>query len=425
MGGLMGKRFGASDFVKNVFTIFTGNVIAQSIPFLMEPVLARIYSPDDFAILAVYMAVANLFSIIATGRYELAVMLPKEDRKAVNIIGVSILISFVISVLSLLVILFFNKYICTILQCPEVSDYLYLVPLSVLSVGWYQTFNYWNSRKKRFRNVTYAKTSQSVFNAGTATGLGYAGVGPSGLVVSQIIGQFFGLFPLLFSFLKHDRKMLKEIDKNEMKAVAVEYQDFPKINSLHAFCDILKQSGEVFLLSYFYVKEKVGLHSRTLRLLFAPSSLIGSAIGQVFYQKASVCYQEGEDMQRLVKKVIGGLALVAVPAFAVVALWGDDLFAWFLGEPWRQAGEYGQLLTPWLFLNFITSPVSQIPLIVKRQGTAFAFSLAGHALYLVAIVIGGLYQNIKLGFIVLSGLQTVYYTILIIWLIKISGIKNE
>ena len=422
--GRLSKRFGSSDFVKNVFTIFTGNVIAQAIPFLMEPVLARIYSPDDFAILAVYLAVANLFSIIATGRYELAVMLPKEDRKSANILGISILISFAISLLSLIIILLFNRYICTILQCPEVSKYLYLVPLSVLSVGWYQTFNYWNSRKKRFRNVTYAKTSQSVLYAGSATGLGYAGMVPSGLVFSQIIGQFFGLFPMLFSFLKHDRQLVKEINRQEMKSAAVEYQDFPKINSLHAFCDILKQSGEVFLLSYFYVKEKVGLHSRTLRLLFAPSSIIGSAIGQVFYQKASVCYQEGEDLQKLVKKVIGALALIAIPAFAVIALWGDDLFAWFLGEPWRQAGEYGQLLTPWLFLNFITSPVSQIPLIVHRQGTAFAFSLAGHSLYLIAIVIGGLFQNIQLGFIVLSCLQTIYYTILILWLIKISGIKK-
>ena len=181
----------------------------------------------------------------------------------------------------------------------------------------------------------------------------------------------------------------------------------------------------MFLLSYFYVKEKVGLHSRTIRLLFAPSSIIGSAIGQVFYQKASVCYQEKGDLQKLVKKVMGGLLVIAVPAFAVIALWGDDIFAWFLGEPWRQAGEYGQLLTPWLFLNFITSPVSQIPLIVNRQQKAFAFSLLGHSLYLVAIVIGGLYSNIKLGFVILSCLQTVYYIILIVWLIKISNVKNE
>ena len=217
--------------------------------------------------------------------------------------------------------------------------------------------------------------------------------------------------------------MSKSITKTEIKEVAIEYQDFPKINSLHAFCDILKQSGEVFLLSFFYVKEKVGLHSRTLRLLFAPSSIIGSAIGQVFYQKASVCYQNNEDLQSLLKKVLVRLTLISIPVFSIVAIWGGDIFAWYLGEKWRQAGEYGQLLSPWLCLNFIISPISQIPLIVNKQKQAYLLSLLGHSLYLLAIIIGGLFQNIKLGFILLSCFQSIYYFGLVFWYFKIAKKK--
>lgn len=418
------KSYLASDFIKNAFTIFTGNVIAQAIPFLVEPVIARIYSPSDFAVLSVYLSVANLFSIIATGRYELAIMLPKEDKKAINLIGVSIIISLVVSVLSFAIVAIFNSQICTILHNDDVSTYLYLVPLSVLSVAWYQTFNYWNTRKKRFKNVAYSKTTQSVVYSAASIGLGTAGFIPSGLMISQIGGQFCSTIPLLRSFFKNDRKELKNISKEEMKTIAYTYRDFPKINSLHAFCDVLRQSGEVFLLSFYYVKEKVGLHSRTLRLLFAPSAIIGSAIGQVFYQKAAACYQEDGDLQKLVKKVLLGIALIAIPAYSIIAVWGDDLFAWFLGEPWRQAGEFGQLLTPWLCLSFITSPISQIPLIVQKQKAAFLLSLVGHALYLLAIIIGGVNHNIELGFILLSSFQTVYYIFLIVWLIRISKIKH-
>ncbi len=419
------KSYFASDFIKNVFTIFTGNVIAQAIPFLVEPIIARIYSPSDFAVLSVYLSVANLFSIIATGRYELAIMLPKEDRKSINLIAVSIIISLVISCLSLLLMAIFNSQICTILNNEDVSSYLYLVPLSVLSVAWYQIFSYWNSRKKRFKNVAYSKTAQSTVYAGSSIGLGYAGFTSSGLITSQIGGQFFAIIPLLRSFLKNDRKQLKSATVSEMKEVSYEYRNFPLINSLHAFCDVLRQSGEVFLLSYFYVKEKVGLHSRTLRLLFAPSAIIGTAIGQVFYQKASVCYQEKGDLQKLVKKVLFGIACMAVPTYLVVALWGDDIFAWFLGEPWRQAGEYGQLLTPWLCFSFIVSPISQIPLIVNKQKTAFLLSLLGHSLYLLAVIIGGINHSIELGFILLSSFQTMYYILLIGWLLKISKIKHD
>jgi O-antigen/teichoic acid export membrane protein len=411
-----------SEFARNSLTIFSGNVIAQAIPFLAEPVLARLYQPADFAVLAVYLSVANLFSIIATGRYEMAIMLPKEDKKAVNVLGLSVLISIGVSVLSFLIVWIFNARICKILNNEDVATYLYLVPLSVISVAWYQIFNYWNSRKKRFKNVMFSKTTQSVTNV--LINLGFA-IKSLGLVMGQFLGYLFGSFVLLFSFLRKDKDKLNQISRNDMKEVAVQYQDFPKINSIHAFGDVLKQSGEVFLLSYFYFKDKVGLHSRTLRLLFAPSSMIGSAVGQVFYQKASETYQNGGDLRGLLIKVLKTMALIAFPVFLTVALFGDDLFAWFLGEPYRMAGAYGRYLAPWLFFNFITKPVSQIPLIVSKQKKAFLISILGHTMYLSAVIIGGLNKNILLGFILLSIFSTLYYIGIILWFIKISSIKKS
>ncbi len=421
MSNLFKTKF-SSEFVRNSLTIFSGNVVAQAIPFLAEPFLARLYQPEDFAVLAVYLSVANLFSISATGRYELAIMLPKEDKKAVNVLGLSVLISIGVSVLSFLIVWIFNSRICKILNNDDVSTYLYLVPLSVISVSWYQIFNYWNSRKKRFKNVMFSKTTQSVTNV--AVNLSFA-IKSLGLVMGQFLGYLFGSFVLLFSFLRKDKDQLSYISKNEIKEVAVKYQDFPKINSIHAFGDVLKQSGEVFLLSYFYFKDKVGLHSRTLRLLFAPSSMIGSAVGQVFYQKASETYQNGGDLRGLLIKVLKTMALIAFPVFLTVALFGDDLFAWFLGEPYRMAGAYGRYLAPWLFFNFITMPVSQIPLIVSKQKKAFLISILGHTMYLSAVIIGGLHKNILLGFVLLSIFSTLYYVGIILWFIKISSIKKS
>ena len=412
----------SSEFARNSLTIFSGNVIAQAIPFLAEPLLARMYSPADFAVLAVYLSIANLFSIVATARYELAIMLPKEDRKAVNVLGLSVLISFAVSALAFVVVLLFNANICKILNNEDVSSYLYLVPLSVLSVAWYQIFNYWNSRKKRFQNVMFSKTTQSVSNVSVSLALAVKSLG---LVMGQFLGYLFGSFVLIFAFLRKDKDKLSMITKKEMKEVAIEYQDFPKINTIHAFFDVLKQSGEVFLLSYFYIKDNVGLHSRTLRLLFAPSSMIGSAVGQVFYQKGTETFHNGGDLRALVIKVLKIMALIALPVFLMVAIFGDDLFAWFLGEEYRMAGYYGRYLAPWLFFNFITMPISQIPLIVQKQKTAFLFSICGHSLYLLAVIIGGLNNNILLGFTLLSIFSSTYYLIIIVWFIKISGIKKS
>jgi len=408
----------ASEFTKNTFTIFSGNVIAQAIPFLCEPILTRIYTPADFAVLAVYLSVANLFSIIATARYELAIMLPKEDRKAINVLGISLIISLIVSALSFLIVCFFNANICKILNNDDVSTYLYLVPLSVLSVSWYQVFNYWNSRKKRFYNVAASKSVQSIT---TISGnIGMAFLKSLGLILGQIIGYFAGVVMLCFTFLRRDKNHLKNITKQEMKETAIVYQDFPKINSVQAFGDVLKQSGEIFLLSSFYLKTQVGLYSRTLRLLFAPSAMIGSAVGQVFYQKASETYRQTGNIRKLSFQVLIALACISLPFFIIVFFWGDTLFAWFLGEEYRIAGIYGKYLTPYLFFSFIVSPISQIPLIVNKQKKALLLSWIGHTVYLSAIILGGIYRNILLGFTFLSIFASIYYLVLIIWLLKIS-----
>lgn len=412
----------SSEFIKNTLTVFSGNAIAQAIPFLAEPLIARLFTPSDFAVLALYLSVANLFSIIATARYELAIVLPKSDKKAINIVGISVIISLIVSIVSLIIVWVFNTKICRILNNEEVSSYLFLVPLSTLSMAWYHIFNYWNVRKKQFKNVAYAKSGQSISTIGVNIGL--ASFKSAGLILGQIFGYFFGMLIMLFKFLQKDRKQLKEITPSEMKSVAKTYQDFPKVNTLHAFCDVLKQSGEVFLLSFYYAKEQVGLHSRTIRLLFAPSALLGAAIGQVFYQKASEVYQNKGNLTQLVKKVMGTLCLISLPVFLAVALWGDDIFAWFLGENYRIAGEYGRYLTPYLFLSFIVSPIAQLPLIVNKQKQAFILSLCGHSLYLIAIIIGGIYHDILLGFTFISLFLSIYYLFLILWFIRISRIKK-
>ena len=93
-----------SEFIRNVFTIFSGNAIAQTIPFLLEPVIARLFVPQDFAIWTLYISFTNIFSILATGRYEMAIMLPSKERKAINVLALSMIISVFVSAFSFLIV---------------------------------------------------------------------------------------------------------------------------------------------------------------------------------------------------------------------------------------------------------------------------------------------------------------------------------
>ncbi len=420
----MWKRILRSEYIRNTMTLVSGNTIAQIIPLLAEPFLTRLFPPEDFGLLALFISISSLFAVIATGRYELAIMLPSKEKEAINLAGLSFLVTIFTTVLSLLVVWIFNGPICRILSSESISTYLYLVPLVVFFTGLTQTLNYWFSRKKQFRKISVARIVQSSTAAGTGVGSGIMKMGTIGLISAQVLGSVFSAFYFLIRFFKADRDKLRSINKGEIKSLASKYAEFPRVNSLYIFADTAQYSGISFLIAYYFDNILLGFYSRTFRILTVPLSFIGSAISHVFYQKASVIYRDGNNLRKFSLQTLLGTAIIGLPIFAIIILWGPELFAFVLGKPWREAGVYAQILSPWIFMKFISQPISQIPMIVDRQKAMFLFSLIGIFLIFGSLSYGGLVgDNLKIGFYLVSITQTIYLSALIFWLLRISGIR--
>jgi len=160
-----------SEFSRNVLTLMTGTTIAQAIPIAISPILTRIYTPEDFGVFALYMSIASIVAVVATGRYELAIMLPKKDEDALNIIALSMIIAFFVSFITFLIVFLFNAQITSLLGNPEISNWLYFIPITVLLTGIYQSFNYWSNRKKQYRRLATSRVIQSGTTATTNLGM--------------------------------------------------------------------------------------------------------------------------------------------------------------------------------------------------------------------------------------------------------------
>ena len=78
----LAKRVAGSRYARNIATVFTANVLAQAVPLAVAPVLTRLYEPAEFGTFAVYVGAIALIASAATGRYELAIMLPPTARRA-------------------------------------------------------------------------------------------------------------------------------------------------------------------------------------------------------------------------------------------------------------------------------------------------------------------------------------------------------
>ncbi len=414
-----------SEFVRNVLTLMTGTAIAQAIQLLISPVLTRLYTPEDFGVLALFMSFVVIIGTISTARYELAIMLPKHKRDAVNILALSLIICTITSLLSLIIILIFKNQIILLLGFEELRIWLYFAPITIFFMGVYQAFNYWSTRNKTFTKNAISRVAQSSTVAATNISVGFVNTGPVGLILGAILGQIIGALVLSWKTLVNFNNFRKQLSFKLIKINAKKYSNFLKINTPHTFVNSLQDNGIVYVIIYFFSKIVLGSYSFAFRILKAPVGLIGGAMSQVFYQKASKAYHDKENIQPLILKMYKNLFLIGFPLFLILFLFTPDIFSFVFSEKWRMAGKIAQIIIPWIFLNFLASPVSSIAIIMNKQKEAMFITFADISLRIVALLIGGYYNDYKLSFILMSITCSMLLIYALFWYYRIAKTKTS
>ncbi|HDI3196790.1 TPA: oligosaccharide flippase family protein [Vibrio cholerae] len=346
-------------FSKNVLTLMTGTGIAQAIPIAIIPILTRMFSPEDFGLLALYAACVSILGVVATGRYEIAIMLPKDDEDARLLLQLSMLVALFFSFLISIPISIWNAQIARFLGNENIAVWLYLVPVSVLFTGIYQALTYWNNRQKKFINTAVSRVNQSLFQGFSQTSLGFLQVS-GGL----ICGQFVGIVSGLIYLLKKDRNYKSLIRKSKINSIqkqGIKYHKFPTYGVWGALCDAGAVQMPVILLTKFYSNSVTGMFSLTFRVLNMPTSIISSAIAQVLFQKVvEISQTEPEKLNLYIIKMFLLLFIIYLPAVPVLFIWGESLFSIIFGNEWSQAGVYAGYLVIAVAVRFAVSPLSAV-----------------------------------------------------------------
>lgn len=337
----------------------TGTGIAQAIPIAIIPILTRMFSPEDFGLLALYAACVSILGVVATGRYEIAIMLPKDDEDARLLLQLSMLVALFFSFLISIPISIWNAQIARFLGNENIAVWLYLVPVSVLFTGIYQALTYWNNRQKKFINTAVSRVNQSLFQGFSQTSLGFLQVS-GGL----ICGQFVGIVSGLIYLLKKDRNYKSLIRKSKINSIqkqGIKYHKFPTYGVWGALCDAGAVQMPVILLTKFYSNSVTGMFSLTFRVLNMPTSIISSAIAQVLFQKVvEISQTEPEKLNLYIIKMFLLLFIIYLPAVPVLFIWGESLFSIIFGNEWSQAGVYAGYLVIAVAVRFAVSPLSAV-----------------------------------------------------------------
>jgi O-antigen/teichoic acid export membrane protein len=361
----------------------TGTTIAQAIPIAITPILTRIYTPQDFGILTLYISLAAVFSVIATLRYELAIVQPLKDEDASALVILSIIIASSLSILLSIGIFVFNHDITTIIAKPEIGPWLYLLPISVFLTGIYQSLDYWNTRIKEYKKIAFTRITQGTATSGAQIGMGAYSIN-GGLIWGILAGQFLASLVLLLKILKRDKNIFRIVTKDRIIINAKQYKKFPLYSTIGAFADTASLQMPIFILSSFYSIGITGVFSLTFRALNLPMSLISKSLSQVLFQKISHMRNHNpQDIFYMIVKIFLALLLLMTPCMFFIHYFGGSFFSIVFGEQWDQAGKYAEILIFAVAIRFAVSPLS----IVLAMDHNVKLGVIWQIIYLVTITI--------------------------------------
>ncbi len=413
-------QFRHSELAHNSATLLSANVVAQVIGIIIYPVLTRLYSPDDFGLLNLFLSIGGVLVILANSEIHFSVVLPKDEKRAVACFhnGLSTLVG-----VSLLCIAFipFSKPIANLFNAPQLANWIFLLPVFVFSQAIWTLINYWYTRNKQYRDIGIYQLMQSGLSAGAKCGLGFLGFLSGGMIVSMVFAPLASvLISIKATFAKHMKALLK-VDKDECRIAAREYVNFPKYDMPRAVINNFSCNLPFFLLTPYFGLAEMGFLGMAFTLAIRPINVVANSFNQVLFQKTAESVHNKINVSHLFNRFVSFTLMAVVPTFAILYFVLPSLTEWLLGDGWSVAGSYIRIMLPWVAMNSIASSINFIPDVFKRQRGLLVFETAYFIVRAISLLIG-IYLNSFITAIALYSLSnTVMLIVECVWFRTIIG----
>lgn len=370
----------------SVMTLLIGTVLSQLIMFAASPLLTRLYEPAIFGQYALLSVALSLVIVFVTGKYDIAVLLPKSDNDGWAIVclagGITILVTVIMASILLILLFMFGAYRISGLGFHTQSGWIGLIVLGCAMVflsGWQAALFVWMNRLGHYRSIALSRVTQASVMVCSQIYLSFLLEGLQGLLLGTVLGLFACLIVQLLVVVRERSSLLPKL--SDIKRVACEHSNLPLHTIPTDLIGALLAQFPVYYLGIRFSETAVGHYSLAQRTLLAPMQLISNSVGEVFRRHASATYAQNGECYLYFRRTVVILAIIASAVAVVTIFFASDLFALVFGESWRMAGEYSRIMVLMFALKFVVSPVSFMFLIVKRTRLAFLI----HCLFLLLL----------------------------------------
>ncbi|MCW7762024.1 lipopolysaccharide biosynthesis protein [Photorhabdus luminescens] len=401
--------------LRNISGLLLSSLVSQILLLLSTPVLTRLFSPEELGIYASFSSLLSIFAVGACLRYEFSISSSEKNREINSLVTLSCIITITISLIVIIVFAISN-----ISEKIIIGNYLYYIPLGIITYGFYRAVSFNSIREKQYHALSITKITQTIAMIGTQIIGGIAHLGASSLILGQILGQSLGV--LFLSRRSQYRLIINKPELRKIKLLTHKYYKFPVYDFPAALINTLSNElPQLFIMSTYGLKS-AGFYLIAARISGAPITLLSQTVSSILQG-----YLKDTSISPFlkIKKTFYYLTCIAI-LFAIVTYFaGIPIITFIFGEGWHESGKYLLCLIPHLCGQIIYSSLSIYLSIYEHQKSNLFIQTTSIILRLMALFAGYLLGDIYLTLLLFSLTSFVLYMTSTAYILKLSFMRKE
>lgn len=400
------KKLMENEFVKSVAILVSGSSVSQIIVVLLTPLLTRLYTPEDFGVLSVYMSIVLTISIIASLHYEEAIPLPKREEDAIYLLILSIIFLVLNTIIITLLLMWIKAPLLQHFHTKGLQEILLFIPFSLFGFGIFHLFEMWMIRQENYLQITVGKVRMNLSQVFSQSGLGWIIPSASSLMVGEVLGRLIGGGGMAYVSLKNLKGKLSYLSLKTLWRIAYRYIRFPLIASWSSLLNGLSQHlPTLYIASQLGVKE-AGWYFLAYRILALPDALLGHAVRQVYIGKSAKMINSNlPDFIQLFWKTIKKMGIISVFIYLTVDIFAPVVFPFVFGSSWGSASVFLQCLSIFFLFQLIVGPISSTFILLEEQYLLALSEIIKFVVLLIGMLVAYFFLESAIGIVLLLSIS--------------------
>lgn len=385
-----------SEFVRKVALLVTASGATQVVLLLTAPILSRTYSPVEFGCYGVYLSILSVLGVFATLKYEMGLMIAKSKSERHGVFVLIIFIAFTFALLTFFTLSVFPKTMLSFLSYIDMSDWRMLLTFGLFLTGIQTALRFLVLKEGAYRILSIVQFGTSLTLVLSQLTISYWDK-EGGLLLGHVFTSFLVAL-VVFNFAIKNRwldfRKYSVTNLLRVRKAAARNSEYPKYLIWSALCNSMTPQVIILISSFLFAPAAVGQIFLAERILKRPILLLGRAISDSSFEEASNITLSV--LGKLYKSRLRKLLLLGVVPFAVLFVTLPLIVPVIFGESWHEAGIYGQILVPSIYLQFVFSPfILPFFTVLRNQKIYLCWSAGRLLLVMAGITIGAWIGDIR------------------------------